>query len=114
MDIVDSVKPVRKNENDIVILCNYEECQGYIGSDNETVFARLGKQLQPQFTDVALVVMASEEIPEEVEPLTYKFIDGEFVENEDDYPLDNTALTREAAKISADVEYIAVMVDVEL
>lgn len=115
VDIVDTVKPVRKNEHELTVLCKEEVAQGYIGSDNETIYAKAGKQLIPAYTDIQSVVSIDEgNIPEEVKPLAWAYKEGKFVENEDGYPLDNKTLTAGVAKTMADVEYIAMMTDIDL
>ena len=95
VDICKKIKPVRKNRNGIVTLCSFDDAQGYIASDNETVLPKLGEQFIPSFYDVASAV-AVNEVPEEVEALKYKYTDGEFVENADAYPDTNIKLTKKA------------------
>lgn len=115
IDIVDECKPVKKNIHGLTILCGMEDAQGYIGSDNETIYAREGSQFIPSYTDILLTVMIDEEmIPEYVEPLKYTYVQGEFSENENPYPLDNMSLTVDTAKNAADIEYIAIMSDIDL
>ena len=54
------------------------------------------------------------EVPEEVVRLAYKYIDGEFVVNEDTIVLDQKALSQSAADQRADIDYIAMETGVEL
>lgn len=98
IDIVDVVKPVRKAANGNTILCDPEICEGYVGSDNNTVYARIGMQFQPSFYDIAQMYMV-EEIPAQITPLAYKYNseDG-FVLNEDPYPETNLRLTQQIAE----------------
>ena len=72
----------------------------------------MGANLIPAYTDIAAIVMT--DIPEGVKRLDYKYIDGEFVENEEAYPLDNTTLTKATAVNTANIDYIAAMSDIEL
>jgi len=101
IDIVDMVKPVKKSRRGITILCAPEEAEGYVGSDNNTVYAKMGAQFQPTYYDIASLYTV-EEIPEQITPLAYKYNpeDG-FVLNEDPYPETNLRLTQQmAAKVS--------------
>ncbi len=95
VDIVDTVKPVKKTDNGITILCAAEEAQGYIGSDNETIYARIGMQFQPTYYDIAKMYMINEEdIPAVVAPLAYKYApETGFTVNMDPYPDTNKGLT---------------------
>lgn len=113
IDIVDSIRYVRKNENGLTILCHQDEAQGYIGSDNEKVWAKRGTQFQPSFSDIAYEG-AVESIEDYVVPLQYKFIDGQIVLNEDPYPADIITLTTVTAKNAAVVEYIAMMSNIDI
>ena len=113
IDIVDSVRYVRKNANGLTILCHQDKAQGYIGSDNETVWAKRGTQFQPSYSDIAYEG-AVESIGEDIIPLQYKFVDGKIVENTDPYPADNTTLTTIATRNAAVTEYIAMMTNVQI
>ena len=110
IDIVENVKPVKQNSMGMTILCNAPDAQGYIGSDNETIYARIGTQLISAYTDIANIV----EYDGEAERLIEKYIDGEIVANEDPIQLGNLALTEAAEKNSADLEYVAMMTDVDI
>ena len=94
IDIVDVVKPVRKAANGNTILCDPEICEGYIGSDNNTVYAKMGMQFQPSYYDIAQMYMV-DEVPALVVPLVHKYSpeDG-FTLNEDSYPDTNLGLTQ--------------------
>ena len=94
VDIVDTIKPVKKAANGVTILCPAEEAQGYVGSDNETIYARIGMQFQPTYYDIAKMYLVAEDIPAVVAPLAYKY-DPEhgFSINQDEYPETNKALT---------------------
>ncbi len=92
IDIVDVVKPVRKAANGNTILCDPEICEGYIGSDNNTVYAKMGMQFQPSFYDIAQMYMV-DDVPALVTPLTHKYDPEEgFTLNEDVYPDTNLGL----------------------
>ncbi len=95
VDIVDTVKPVKKTNNGVTILCNPEDAQGYIGSDNETIYAKIGQQFQPTYYDIAKMYMISDEsIPTVVAPLAYKYDpESGFTVNMDSYPDTNQGLT---------------------
>ena len=112
IDIVDDCKPVKKNINGLTVLCSIEEAQGYIGSD-ETIYAKEGSQFIPSYTDILSVVMI-DVIPDYVEPLKYTYKQGEFEENTNPYPLNNLSLTIDTAKNAADIEYIAIMSEIDL
>ena len=94
VDIVEKIKPVKKANNGVTILCPAEEAQGYVGSDNETIYARIGMQFQPTYYDIAKMYLVAEDIPAIVTPLAYKY-DPEhgFSINEDAYPETNKMLT---------------------
>ena len=64
IDIVETVKPVKINKNGITILCGADEAQGYIGSDNETIYSRMGYQFNPTFYDIAKMYMV--DVPKEL------------------------------------------------
>lgn len=114
IDIVENCKPVKKNLNGLTVLCDEREAQGYIGSD-ETIYAKVGSQFISAYTDILSTVMIDEdEIPNEVEPLKYIYVQGKFEKNENPYPLNNMSLTIDTAKNSADIEYIAIMSEIDL
>ena len=99
IDIVDHVRPVKKSRKGVTILCAPEEAEGYVGSDNDTVYARVGMQFQPTFYDIARLYQV-EEVPAIIEPLAYKYNpeDG-FTVNEDTYPDTNLGLTKKSASL---------------
>ena len=109
IDVVEKVKTVTKAKNGTIILCEAEKAEGYIGSDNDTIYAKMGYGF-PAYTDVASVV----EYDGEVEPIVCKYINGEVVENEDDIQFSNKSLTRGFAKNTADLEYVAMMTGVDI
>lgn len=99
IDIVDAVKSVMKNKNGITILCKADEAQGYIGSDNDTIYAKIGSQFQPSYYDIAQIY-AVEEIPQLVVPLMFKYgfenagdTEMSFFMNDEQYPETNANLT---------------------
>ena len=105
IDIVDTVKPVMKNRNGITVLCKADEAQGYIGSDNDTIYAKFGSQFQPTYYDIAKIY-AVDSIPKLVVPLMFKYgfeNEGDteltFFMNEDPYPETNTKLTSRTTDI---------------
>lgn len=112
IDIVDIPKYVRRNSNNLTILCSADQAQGFIGSDNETVYAKIGVQLIPSYSDIALVVSA--DVSEDVIPLKCKYEDGKIVKNTDAYPETNIALTTKTEKNASDIDYLAMMTDVQL
>lgn len=100
IDIVDEVKPVRKGGNGVTILCDASQAQGYIGSDNETIYAKIGTQFQPSYYDIAGLYMVEDDIPKVVKPLVYKYNpENGFYINEDSYPDTNTALTKKTTDL---------------
>lgn len=100
VDIVDEVKPVRKGGNGVTILCDASQAQGYIGSDNETIYAKIGTQFQPSYYDIAGLYMVDSDIPKMVKPLVYKYSpENGFYINEDSYPDTNTGLTKKTTDL---------------
>ncbi len=96
---MDDVKPVKKNANGLTILCYPDEAEGYVGSDNETVYPRLGLQFQPSYYEVAQTLWI-ENIPTAVVPLAWKYdADNGFYMNEDPYPDTNRGLTVRASDL---------------
>ena len=112
IDIVDIPKCVRRNINNLTILCGLDQAQGFIGSDNKTIYAKTGMQFIPSYSDIKTVVSA--DVSEEVVPLKYRYINGEIVKNTDAYPETNIELTAKSEKNTADIEYLAMMTDVKL
>jgi len=108
IDIVDDVKPVLKNSNGIIIPCYVDKAQGYMGN-NEKIFAKVGYNFVQQFEDIMSVV-GVEEIPENVVPRVFKYVDGEFVRAEE-YELSAEQLTNESVQQKADIDYIMIMED---
>ena len=49
IDVVDDVKYVKKNENNLVVLCHQHDAQGYIASNNESIHAKFGTQFRLSF-----------------------------------------------------------------
>ena len=114
IDIVDNIRYVYKNTNGLTILCYGDKAEGYIGSDNETIYAKMGMQFQPSFTDIASVASV-DKIPDGVIPRSYKYIDNKFVKNEDIHPLEynserQTILTNDTSNIT----YLAMMANISL
>lgn len=100
VDIVDEVKPVRKGGNGVTILCDASQAQGYIGSDNETIYAKIGSQFQPSYYDIAGLYMVDGDIPKIVKPLVYKYSpENGFYINEDSYPDTNVGLTQKTTTL---------------
>lgn len=112
IDMVDLPKYVRRNSNNLTILCGPDQAQGLIGSDNDTIYAKIGTQLIPSYSDIAKVVSA--DVGENIVPLKYKYVDGVIVKNTEAYPADNIELTAKSEKNTADIAYLAMMADVEL
>lgn len=105
IDIVDTVKPVTKNRNGITVLCKADEAQGYIGSDNDTIYAKIGSQFQPTYYDIAKIIAVAE-VPRLVSPLMFKYgfenaetAEMTFYMNEDSYPETNKNLTTRTTDI---------------
>lgn len=112
VDIVEAAKPVRRSRAGLTVLCSTGQAEGYIGSDNETIYARMGQNLIPAYTDVARMIQA--DVPVGIKPLAWKYEDGEFLPNEKPYPLDNVSLTDNTAQNAADLEYVAMMAGIDL
>lgn len=112
VDIVEEIKPVRVSRSGLTVLCGTHQAEGYIGSDNETIYAKSGINMIPAYTDVFSMVSA--EVPVYVKPLAYKYEEGEFVKNEEPYPMSNVDLTDRTCQNSADLEYVAMMTGVTI
>ena len=99
IDIVETVKPVKKNKNGVTVLCDADVAEGYIGSDNESIIPKQGMQFQPTYYDIAKI-FAVDEIPAQVETGTYKYTpeDGFFL-NEDIHPNTNMKLTERTSDL---------------
>jgi hypothetical protein len=67
-----------------------------VGSDNNTVYAKMGMQFQPTYYDIASLCTV-EDVPALITPLNYKYNpeDG-FILNEDSYPDTNLGLTQKS------------------
>ena len=108
IDIVEDIKPVRKNVNGIIIPCCINESQGFIGSA-EKIYAKVGFNFISSFDDI-LTYACVEEVPDYVVPRLYKYIDCEFIEAEE-YELSGVQLTTESNRHRADIDYIMIMED---
>jgi hypothetical protein len=91
VDIVEDFKPIKRNKNNIFIVCDMEKAQAFIGS-NDIIYPKIGVNIVPSFYDVISVVNV-DNIPEDVQVLKWKYVDGEFVRNSEPYPLNNLPLT---------------------
>ena len=111
IDIVEDCKPVMKNSNGIIIPCYVDKAQGYMGN-NEQIYAKIGVNFIPSFTDIKEFVNV-EEVPSYVVPRVFKYENGEFLEAEN-YELPNNELTNSTLQQRADIDYIAMEVSVEL
>ena len=90
IDIVDDVKPIYRNKNNIIVLCYLDKAQGFLGSNNE-IYAKMGINFIPSYTDVKEFVFV-ENIPDYVIPRMYKYENGQFTKAEH-YELSNAQLT---------------------
>ena len=111
IDIVNDCKPIIKNINDIIIPCYPDKAMGYMGT-NEQIYAKVGVNFIPSFTDIQSVI-AVEEIPEYVIPRLFKYENEEFLEAEN-YELSGSDLTHSTMQQRADIDYIAMETGVEL
>lgn len=91
VDIVEDFKPIRRNKNNIFTVCNMDVAHAFIGS-NDAIYPKVGVNIVPSFYDVISVVNV-DNIPEDVQVLKWKYVDGEFVRNSEPYPLNNLPLT---------------------
>ena len=111
IDIVDDVKPVMKNSNGIIIPCYVDKAQGYMGT-NEQIYAKIGVNFIPSFTDIKEFVNV-EEVPDYVVPRVFKYENGEFAEAES-YELSGSELTNSSLQQRADIDYIAMETGVDI
>lgn len=112
IDIVEDIRYVKRNSNNLTVLCRSDDAEGYIGSD-DTIYAKSGTQLKENFTDISSFAQA--EVPDTVIPRAYKYSDGKFTENNDVYPDEFTS--SESTKLrdnGAHIDYIAMMTEVTL
>ena len=114
IDIVDNIRYVYKNTNGLTILCYEDKAEGYIGSDNETIYAKMGMQFQPSFTDIASTALVNE-IPSWVIPRSWKYVDNEFIKNEDIHPIEyNSERQAVLTNDTSNIVYLAMMANVTL
>ena len=115
IDIVDQVKYVNVNKNGLTVLCRQHEAQGYLGSDGNTIYAKVGTQFKPSYDDIAREG-AVEELPDGVVPYLYKydFDLAKIVPNDKPYAVDNTTLTQATSQNTANLEYLAMMTGIEI
>src|SRR5574344_542031 len=114
IDIVDNIRYVYKNTNGLTILCYEDKAEGYIGSDNETIYAKMGMQFQPSFTDIASTASVNE-IPSGVIPRSWKYVDNKFVKNEDVHPIEyNSERQAVLTNDTSNIVYLAMMANVPL
>lgn len=114
IDIVDNIRYVYKNTNGLTILCYEDKAEGYIGSDNETIYAKMGMQFQPSFTDIASTALVNE-IPRGVIPRSWKYVDNEFIKNEDVHPIEyNSERQAVLTNDTSNIVYLAMMANVAL
>ena len=111
IDIVEDCKPVMKNSNGIIIPCYVDKAQGYMGN-NEQIYAKVGQNFVNQFEDIMSVV-GVEEVPQYVRPRVFKYENGEFSQATD-YELSSGELTSQSIQQRADIDYIAILEDIEL
>ena len=111
IDIVEDCKPVMKNSNGIIIPCYVDKAQGYMGT-NEQIYAKIGVNFIPSFTDIKEFVNV-EEVPDYVVPRVFKYETGEFAEAES-YELSGSELTNSSLQQRADLDYLAMETGVEL
>lgn len=111
IDIVEDCKPVMKNSNGIIIPCYVDKAQGYMGT-NEQIYAKIGVNFIPSFTDIKEFVNV-EEVPDYVVPRVFKYENGEFVEAES-YELSGSELTNSSLQQRADIDYIAMETGVDI
>ena len=114
IDIVDNIRYVYKNTNGLTVLCYEDKAEGYIGSDNDTIYAKMGMQFQPSFTDIASTAFVNE-IPSGVTPRSWKYVDNKFVKNEDVHPIEyNSERQAVLTNDTSNIVYLAMMANVTL
>lgn len=114
IDIVENVRYVYKNSNGLTILCFEDKAEGYIGSDNDTIYAKIGMQFQPSFTDIASTAFV-DKIPDGVIARSWKYVDNKFVKNEDIHPLEyNSERQAILTNDTSNITYLAMMANISL
>lgn len=92
IDICEKIQPVKKSKAGVTIPSALSNAQGYIGSDGEAIYAKIGSQFQPTFSDIASWVYV-DEVPVNITPLNFKYEEGQFIPNTDAFPDTNSGLT---------------------
>lgn len=114
IDIVENVRCVYKNSNGLTILCFEDKAEGYIGSDNDTIYAKIGMQFQPSFTDIASTAFV-DKIPDGVIARSWKYVDNKFVKNEDIHPIEyNSERQAILTNDTSNITYLAMMANISL
>lgn len=114
IDIVENVRYVYKNSNGLTVLCFEDKAEGYIGSDNDTIYAKIGMQFQPSFTDIASTAFV-DKVPDGVIARSWKYVNNEFVKNEDVHPLEyNSERQAVLTNDTSNITYLAMMANVSL
>lgn len=72
---------VKRNANGIIIPCMRQEAYGIIDDAGDNIYYLAGKSDVENYTDIFKVVGVME-IPDDVMPRKYSYIDNEFVRNE--------------------------------
>ena len=73
---------IRKNRNGIIVPCDKEDAYGMIDDSGDHIYYLGGKGYTEEYTDIFAVVEVNE-IPSEVVPRKFSYINGEFVRNEE-------------------------------
>ena len=114
IDIVENVRYVYKNSNGLTVLCFEDKAEGYIGSDNDTIYAKIGMQFQPSFTDIASTAFV-DKVPDGVIARSWKYVNNEFVKNEDVHPLEyNSERQAVLTNDTSNITYLAMMANISL
>ena len=84
------------------------------GSDNDTIYAKIGMQFQPSFTDIASTAFV-DKVPDGVIARSWKYVNNEFVKNEDVHPLEyNSERQAVLTNDTSNITYLAMMANVSL
>ena len=114
IDIVENVRYVYKNSNGLTVLCFEDKAEGYIGSDNDTIYAKIGMQFQPSFTDIASTAFV-DKVPDGVIARSWRYVNNEFVKNEDVHPLEyNSERQAVLTNDTSNITYLAMMANISL
>lgn len=114
IDIVDTLKCVKTNDNGCDVICEPYEAEAYIGSDNSSVYKKVSAK-EYSTLNIVYAAIEVESVPEDlVKPYQYKYIDGEFVFDHNPNLSESELCSQYIMSNIANMEYISMMSDIPL